>query len=205
MCLALWYWVIKEWISKLYDYSYLIYPSFRSDFWNLEVQDFRIFTCHCSTGDLCYDPWRESAFYFNIWSFELDFLEIWVWVCFGIFKINSWITVFFPPSSENTVLLFWIFLGLFINSITSLLFSLLLWWEMIPFNSAVDIYYYITSWSYKTRERWPIVIWLLATSLTFFPYLFPLYFSHIDLVFWIYQIYFCLGIFIYSLPRTFLF
>lgn len=97
LCLALWYWVIKEWISKLYDYSYLIYPSFRSDFWNLEVQDFRIFTCHCSTGDLCYDPWRESAFYFNIWSFELDFLEIWVWVCFGIFKINSWITVFFSP------------------------------------------------------------------------------------------------------------
>ena len=62
-----------------------------------EVQDFRIFTCHCSTGDLCYDPWGESVFYFNIWSFELDFLEIWVWVCFGIFKINFWITVFFSP------------------------------------------------------------------------------------------------------------
>lgn len=63
--LALWYWVIKEWTSKLYDYSYLIYPSFRSDFWNLEVQDFRIFTCHRSTGNLCYDPWGESAFYLN--------------------------------------------------------------------------------------------------------------------------------------------
>ena len=55
------------------------------------------------------------------------------------------------------------------------------------------------------------MIWLLATSLTFFfllVFLAPLYFSLIGFVdFWICQTYFCLRavVLIYLLPRTFLF